>query len=107
MAFFGSPVRFSSIAVTLAVVYPHRRLLPAKVTGAADHLKLKVGLGPSADLQRSGFAEAMFWRHGHLLPEIEGHAAVDLCYRLEIDTYWGDERLRLNIQELRGSDATP
>jgi single-stranded-DNA-specific exonuclease len=97
------------------------RLLPAKVTGAADHLKLRLRLtapgsetrsSPSTEhrapsTERSEFAEAMFWRHGHLLPELEGQAAVDLCYRLEIDTYWGDERLRLNIHELRGSDTTP
>jgi single-stranded-DNA-specific exonuclease len=91
----GNPEpRFGSRGLALAEA---RRLTP-RVPGTADHLKLALRTGNGSLLG------AVFWREGHRAALLGADAAVDLCYALEIDTYWGDPTVRLNVKELRLSE---
>jgi single-stranded-DNA-specific exonuclease len=110
----GNPEpRFGSRGLLLAEA---RRLTP-RVAGTADHLLLKLSaLGawrsaekdsssPSAKRQAPSAAlSAVFWREGHRVAALAQGAAVDLCYALEVDTYWSEPAVRLNIKELRLSE---
>jgi single-stranded-DNA-specific exonuclease len=91
----GNPEpRFGSRGLLLAEA---RRLTP-RAPGTADHLKLKLQVRSEATL------DAVFWREGHRAALLAQGAAVDLCYALEIDTYWGNPAVRLNVKELRLSE---
>lgn len=80
-----------------------QRLNPRQA-GSADHLKLQLRL--AAEEGAPGQVEAVWWRNGHRAEELSENAEVDLCFRLELDTYWGDGRIRLNVREMRRS-GTP
>jgi single-stranded-DNA-specific exonuclease len=77
-----------------------QRLNP-RSQGTADHLKLQLRLAGSHG--KGEMVEAVWWRNGHRAEGLSENAEVDLCFRLELDTYWGDGRLRLNVREMRPS----
>jgi single-stranded-DNA-specific exonuclease len=110
----GNPEpRFGSRGLLLAEA---RRLTP-RVAGTADHLLLKLSaLGarrsaedgspsPRAESREPRAAlSAVFWREGHRAAVLAQGAAVDLCYALEVDTYWSEPAVRLIVKELRLSE---
>jgi single-stranded-DNA-specific exonuclease len=110
----GNPEpRFGSRGLLLAEA---RRLTP-RVAGTADHLLLKLSaLGarrsaeknsssPSTERRAPSAAlSAVFWREGHRAAALAQGAALDLWYELEVDTYWGEPAVRLNVKELRLSE---
>lgn len=80
-----------------------QRLNPRQA-GTADHLKLQLRLASAQG--PAPMVEAVWWRNGHRADELSENAEVDLCYRLELDTYWGDGRVRLNVREMRKSEQS-
>jgi hypothetical protein len=58
------------------------------------HLKLRV------QGDRSGF-DAIWWKNGQVADNINHGSQVDLAYVLTRDTYQGEEKLLLTIQDLR------
>lgn len=73
-----------------------QRLAPRQ-QGTADHLKLHLRLTGEPD----SLVEAVYWRQGHRAEELGENAQVDLCFLLELDTYWGEARVRLNVRDMR------
>jgi single-stranded-DNA-specific exonuclease len=67
---------------------------PAR-TGQHPHLSLKCRVAQGAAVQ------AWYWRNGEKAEELQGAPQLDLCYRLEINRYQGNETVQLNIQDLR------
>jgi single-stranded-DNA-specific exonuclease len=110
---------FGSRGLILAEV----KRLPPRVAGTADHLKLKLQVrgaqcavhgGDGSDAAHraprtahgsAATFDAVFWREGNRAERLAPGTAVDLCYALEIDTYWGDESVRLNVRELKLPDS--
>jgi single-stranded-DNA-specific exonuclease len=69
----------------------------ARAVGAEGrHLKLTLSDGQS-------IKDAIAFRQGHWIHDLPGHKNIDVVYSLEVNEWNGEERLQLNVKDLRPS----
>jgi single-stranded-DNA-specific exonuclease len=71
------------------------QVLDVRTVGKAQqHLKLRLSDGRR-------MLDALWWRAAEQVPAVRDWSRVDVAYTLRTDAYWGQRRVRLEVQDMR------